>query len=88
MRLKGLLVILRLIHAQVREQFAALRNFAEQSPATGVIFLMFLQMLRQIIDLLGQNRDLYLRGTGIFFVRLVLIDQLFLLSSLEGHKRE
>ena len=86
MRLQRLLVILRLVHLEVREQAAALGDFAKQTIAAGLILLVVLQVLGQFDDFGRQNRDLHLGGARVFDVRAVLIDQLFLLRPLECHK--
>ncbi len=83
MRLKRLLILFWLVHAQIGQQFAAGSDLAEQSAASGVILLMLLEVLGQEIDLFGKDRNLNLRGTGIFGMCAVLINDLFLLSPLE-----
>ncbi len=87
MRLEDRLVDLWLIHAEVRQQFAALRNHAKQTLASIVIFLVLLEVLCHLIDPIRQDRNLHCCRAGIFFVSLMLLDQGFLLGTLERHKR-
>ena len=83
---QDLLVLVRLVHFEVREEFATLRDLAEQTLATGLIFPMILQVTRQETDLLGKEGDLNLRAAGVFGVLAVLGDQIFLCGALEDHK--
>lgn len=85
MRLQHFLVTLGLVHLEVIEELAALRDLAEETPAGGEVLLVFGQMLAQEIDLLGEDRDLHGGGTGVALVGLVLGDESFLGSALEGH---
>lgn len=55
---------------QVVEQTAALADHHQQAPTGSVIFFVTLQMLGQMVDALGQERDLHVGGTGVLFVRL------------------
>lgn len=88
MLLEHLLVLLRLVHAEVREQFAALGNLAEQSPAGGVILLVLLEVIREHRDFLRKNSDLNLRRARILFVELAIRDQLLFGAALERHGRD
>ena len=87
MLLEHLLVLGRLIHLEVREEFATLRDFAEEAFAGGLVLLVILQMTREEADLLGQDGDLHLRAAGIFGVLAVLGNQVLFRGALEGHKR-
>ena len=82
-----LLVLLRLIHTEVREELAALCNFGEESAAGGIILLVFLQMLRQERDFLREYRDLHMGRPRVLLVRLMLGNQRLFCFSLERHKR-
>ena len=61
---------------QIIEQAAALADHHQQSPTRTVVFFIALQMLRQMVDALRQQRDLHIGGTGVPFVRLKLIYRL------------
>ncbi len=84
--LQHLLILLRLVHAQVIQELAALSDFAKQTAAGGVILLVFLQVIGQHRDFLCENRDLDLGGAGVLFVELAVFDQLLLGTALEGHR--
>lgn len=84
--LQYILVSIRLIHAQIGEQFAALGYFAKQSAACRVIFLVVLQVIRQESDGLGEDRDLHLRGACILCMRTMLGDKSFLCGLLDSHR--
>ena len=87
MLLQHILILRRLVHAEVREQFATLGDHAEETAAGRVILLVFVEVLGEQIDLLGENRDLHLRGSRVLLVGAVLLDQLFLGGALERHTR-
>ena len=55
----------------------------EQTAAAVVVLLVGLQMLGQAVDAVGQNGDLYLRGTGVTLVDGVLGNDCLLF--LVGH---
>lgn len=59
---------------QIIEQAAALADQLEQTPTRMIVFLVRLEMIRQFIDPLRQQRHLHLRRTGVGRVRLVLRD--------------
>lgn len=77
-RLKHLLVLLGLVHAEVVQDLPALRDFGEESPAGGFILRVFLQMFCQKIDFRGKNRNLDVRRSRILVVYLMFADELFL----------
>jgi hypothetical protein len=53
-----------------------------QQSATGVmVFLVNLQVFRQVFDAIGEQADLDLRGPGIGLVHLEFFDQRFLVLS-------
>ena len=83
--LEDLFVALRLVHFKVREEFAATSNHGQKTAAGGVILLMVFQMLRNMVDLLGENTDLNLRRTSVFRMSLELPDDLLLIGFLESH---
>lgn len=54
---------------QVIEQTAALADHHQQSAARTVILVVALQVPGQMVDALGQQRDLHVRRTGVLFVQ-------------------
>ena len=88
MLLDHFLILLRLVHAQVIEEVSAMRDFAKESVAGGVIFLMRLKVLCEETDFLGQNSNLYGRRSRIFRMLTMLADECFFLRALEGHNKE
>lgn len=84
--LQRLLVGIRVIALEVHEEVAALGDFAEQTAAGGVVFLVILQVVGQLRDLTREERNLDLGGTRVFLVRLVLSDDRLLDASLQSHK--
>ena len=85
MRLQHLLVLLGLIHAEVREELSALGDLAEESAAGGVVLLVLLEMLREHRDLLCKKCDLHLGRTCVLGMCPVLGNESFLLCALESH---
>ena len=61
---------------EVAQHPAALADHLEQSPARMVIVLVDFQMLGQIADTLGQQRNLHLWRPGVALVRPMLLDDL------------
>lgn len=86
-RLEHLLVLRRLVHLQVHEELAALRDHAEQSFAGVVVLLVFLKVLRHLVDAARENRNLYRCGARVLCVILMLLDQCLLLRALQRHGR-
>ena len=72
----GRTVTLDVLLHQVVEKVAAVTNHFEQAAAGMVILLMDFQMLGQVVDSLSEDRDLDFRGTGVFFVNLVICNNL------------
>lgn len=64
----------------VVEQPAALTYELEQSAARVVILLVIAQVLGEVVDAIGQKRDLDLGGSGVFRVFAELADDLGCLS--------
>jgi len=54
---------------KVIQQPAALAHHHQQSPARAVVFHVLLQMLRQMIDPLRQQRNLDVSRTGVPFMQ-------------------
>ena len=61
---------------QIIQQTAALADHDQQSPAGAVVFDVFLQVLGQVVDALGQQRDLDVGRTGIPLVQFEIRDHL------------
>src|SRR5256886_9627842 len=73
------LVSLRASTVQVGEQPSALTDHAEQPAAAGVVVAGGAQMFGEVLDSLGQERDLDLRRAGVLVVTAVRRDHLVLL---------
>src|ERR1041385_1394443 len=80
--LHDLSVALDLRGFQVVEEPPALPHHAEEAAARCMIPLVNLEVLGQVVDLLGEERDLHFGRTRITFMRLELLDdaQLLLLG--------
>src|SRR5579863_876801 len=75
------LVTLGIVFLQIVQQATPLADQHEKAAARAVVFLVRLEVLRQLPNTLAQQRDLYFRASGIRCVRTVLINEgLFLLS--------
>src|SRR5438270_6660652 len=72
------LVSLRAPAVQVGEQPSALSDHAEQPAATRVVVAGSLQMFGEVLDALGQERDLDLRRAGVLVITAVRRDHLIL----------
>ena len=86
MRLQHRLILLRLVHLQVIEELAALRDLAEKTATRGEILLVLGQVLAQKVDLLREDGDLHRRGACVGLVDLVLRNETFLRGALEHGK--
>jgi hypothetical protein len=71
---------------QIVEQPAALADEFEQPTTRVVVFLMCLKMLRQIRDSLTEQCDLDLRGSRVFFVQAVLVNDALFCADREWHE--
>src|SRR5207249_11338527 len=65
------LVSLRASAVQVAEQPSALTDHAEQPAAAGVVVAAGAQMFGEVLDSLGQERELDLRRAGVLVVTAV-----------------
>src|SRR5690606_6741868 len=79
------LITLQIRPLQVIQQLAALADQPQQALAGVVVLLVGLEVVGQVFDAGGQQRHLYLGGTGIAFRQLVVLDNLGLLGSAQGH---
>ena len=68
---------------QIVQQAAPLANHFQQSPAGMMVLGMNLEMTRQVVDLLAQNRNLNFGRTRVSGMSLVGSDNLNLLFSRE-----
>ena len=69
---------------QIAEEFLSLANHHVQTSSGVVVLGVCLQMLGELLDSGGQNRDLHLCGTGVAFVYSIISDDL-LLFILQKH---
>jgi hypothetical protein len=75
------LVALGIVFLKVVEQATALADQHEKATARTVVFLVRLEVLRQLANALAQQRDLDFRAAGIAWMRAVLVDEGFLVLS-------
>ena len=59
---------------QIRQQVLSLTDHLQQAAAGVMILLMGAQMLGQVADALGQNRNLHLGRTGVALMNGILFD--------------
>src|SRR5712664_1584669 len=71
---------------QIIEQPTPLTDHAEQAATTVVVALVHLEMLRQIFDAFGQERDLNLRGPRVRLVGPEVIDDFALPLRCQRHR--
>jgi len=72
-------VSLDILAFQVIEKPSSLPDDLEKTAPAVMIFLVNLEMLRQIRDPLGENRYLYFRRTGIILMTFMCLDDFLLL---------
>src|SRR5512142_2950575 len=75
------LVALGIVFLEVVEQATALADQHEKPAARAVIFLVRLEVLRQLANAFAQQGDLDFRASGIAGMRSVLVNEGFLLLS-------
>src|SRR3984957_7653529 len=75
------LIALGIVFLQVVEQATPLADQHEKAAARAVVFLVRLEVLRQLPNALAQQRNLYFRAAGIRCMRTVLVNEGFLLLS-------
>ena len=76
------MVLLNIPALEVIEQATTLRDHLEQPAPRVIVFLVRFEMLGELVDALGKQRDLHLRRSRIALVRLVCGDDLFLRFSI------
>ena len=79
-------VTLNVVLAQVLQQTAAATDEQQQATTGVVVVLVGLQVLGQVVDALGQQCDLSLRGAGVGLVDAVLLEDFSLLLSGKSHE--
>src|SRR5690625_133547 len=67
------------------QQLAALADHLEQTTARVIVLLVILEVLGQIIDALGQDRNLHFGRAGIALLGRIFLDQLFLARGRDRH---
>jgi hypothetical protein len=75
------LVALGIVFLKVVEQATPLADQHEKTAARAVVFLVRLEVLRQLAYAFGEQSDLDFRATGIARMRAVLVDEGFLVLS-------
>src|SRR5690606_7826404 len=71
---------------EVVKKRAAARNHRQQTTAGMVILLVVLEVAGQVVDALGQDRNLDFRGTGVAFDSCIFLDQRSLALSSNRHR--
>ena len=75
------LVALGIVFLQIVEQATPLADQHEKAAARAVVFLVRLEVLRQLANAFADQRDLDLRAPGVRSMRTVLVNEGFLLLS-------
>ena len=75
------LVALGIVFLEVVEQATPLADEHEKAAARAVVFLVRLEVLRQLANAFAEQGDLDFRTSGIALVRAVLVNEGFLLLS-------
>jgi len=75
------LVALGIVFLEVVEQATPLADQHEKSAARAVVFLVRLEVLRQLADAFAQQSDLDFRTAGVARMRTVAVNEGFLLLS-------
>src|SRR5690606_20876511 len=73
-------------HLDIVQQLAALADHLQQAPPRVIVLLVALEVLGQVRDALGEDRDLHLGRAGIALLRRVVPDELFLASGRDRHR--
>jgi hypothetical protein len=75
------LVALGIVFLEVVEQATPLADQHEKAAARAVVFLVRLEVLRQLANALAEQSDLDFRASGIARMRAVLVNEGFLVLS-------
>ena len=70
---------------QVAEQTTTLTHEKQQTTTRVVVVLVSLEVLGQVFDALGENRNLNLGRTGVTLVSCILFDDVILDSKIKCH---
>src|SRR5262245_6945009 len=76
---------LGVLPAQVLEETAPFTDQHQQPPARVMVLRVQLEVLREAIDALGQERDLHLRGASVTIMDPELLDKVTLLFDRQRH---
>jgi len=74
-------IALGIVFLEVVQQATPLADQHEKPAARAVVFLVRLEVLRQLADTLAEQRDLHLRTAGVGRVRAIAVNDGFLLLS-------
>src|SRR5262249_8342026 len=85
-RIDQLAIAVEVLALQVVEQRAALADHLEEATPAVVVLVVVLQVLGQVRDALGQERDLNLWRTGVAWALLELRDGLGFANGRNGHR--
>jgi len=72
-----LVVTIRVCIVEIIQETTALSDHLEQATTGAVILLVDLQVLGQLVDALGQERNLNVGRTGVFFMQAHVFDRGF-----------
>lgn len=75
MFLEDPLVFLGLVHSEIREDLATLRDLPKEPTTSGVILLVLMEVLCEFTDLLREDGDLHLRRSRVLIMEAVLGDE-------------
>src|ERR1700752_3270284 len=75
------LIPLGIVFLEVVQQATPLADQHEKSAARAVVFLVRLEVLRQLANPFAEQSDLYFRASGVARMRAVLVNEGFLLLS-------
>ena len=78
-----LFVRLLVLALQIAHEAAAFRHFFDKTTAGGKVLLVVAKVLGELLNLLGEDRDLDLRRPCVRVMSLVLINELLLLVLVE-----
>src|SRR3954452_14595416 len=80
-------VALQVVALEVAKDAAALADHLEQAAAGVMVLAVGAQVLGELVDALGEQRDLDLGGAGVLARPAVLADQLLLSVLRQRHRR-
>jgi hypothetical protein len=74
-----LLISRAILPGEIFQKLISPADQFQQTPAGGMVFFMNIEMLAELIDARGNQRDLHFRRAGVFIVNLVLVNNLLFL---------